>query len=168
MTASLQQFLESTFNRVEVAVLRDGRMSVSAPAESIPIVLRHLKEHGLNHLALVSCVDWIEDGTLELVYLLTCYMPNTTHDTPGQTLHVLLKTRVPRETAALASVIDVFENAEPYEREIHELFGVDFHGHPRLVPLFLERHYDIPPFRKEFDTRKYVQETFDRIPSVET
>ncbi|GAH89124.1 unnamed protein product, partial [marine sediment metagenome] len=34
-------------------------------------------------------------------------------------------------------------------------------------PLFLERDYEIPPFRKDFDTRKYVKETFDKIPFVE-
>ena len=63
--------------------------------------------------------------------------------------------------------IPVFENAEPYEREIHELFGINFKGHPRLIPLFLERDYKIPPFRKDFDTKKYVEETFDKIPFVE-
>jgi len=167
MMASLQETLESTFKGVEVTVTEGDRMSVFAPSESIPIVLRYLKENGLDHLALVSCVDWIEEEKLEIVYLLSCYMRNNTDYSSEQRLHVFLKTAIPRERPELKSVVGVFENAEPYEREIHELFGVNFDGHPRLVPLFLERHYDIPPFRKDFDTRKYVQETFDRIPSVE-
>ena len=65
------------------------------------------------------------------------------------------------------TVTAIFPNAEPYERELHELFGILFEGHPRLTPLFLEREYKIPPFRKDFDTRRYVEEVFDEIPSVE-
>jgi len=47
------------------------------------------------------------------------------------------------------------------------LFGVNFEGHPRLTPLFLEREYETPPFRKDFDTREYVRNTFDAVPEIE-
>ncbi len=167
MIPSLQKDLEATFKGVEVTVVEDSRMSVLAPRDSIPVVLRYLKESGLDHLALLSCVDWIKEGKFEVVYVLTCYMRNDTDYTSDQRLHVLLKTEIPREKPALKSVIDIFENAEPYEREIHELYGVHFDGHPRLIPLLLERDYEIPPFRKDFDTRKYVEETFGSIPPVE-
>ncbi len=167
MTSSLQTSLESTFKDVQVRAPEDGRMSVLAPKDSIPVVLRYLKENGLDRLALLSCVDWQERGILELVYILSPYMPSNTEYSAEQKTHVLVKTEVPRQSPELQSVIDVFENAEPYEREIHELFGVHFAGHPRLIPLFLERDYEIPPFRKDFDTRKYVEETFDAIPPVD-
>ena len=166
MISSLQKNLESTFKGVTVTLPGDDRMSVFAPSDSIPVVLRYLKQNGLDHLALVSCVDWIEEGNLEIVYLLTCYMRNNSDYTSQQRLHVFLKTVVSRENPELKSVIDIFENAEPYEREIHELYGVHFDGHPRLIPLFLEREYEIPPFRKDFDTRKYVEDTFGSIPPV--
>ena len=167
MISSLQKNLESTFKGVAVMVLDDSRMSVFGPRDSIPVVLRYLKGNGLDHLALVSCVDWIEEGKFEIVYFLTCYMRNNTDYTSEQRLHVLLRTEISRKEPKLQSVIDIFENAEPYEREIHELYGVHFQGHPRLTPLFLERHYPVPPFRKDFDTRKYVEERFDSIPAVE-
>ena len=167
MIPSLRKKLESTFKDIGVTVPEDGKMSVSVPGDSVPVVLRYLKDSGLDHLALISCVDWIDEGKLEVVYVLGCYMRNDTDVTAEQRIHVFLKTRLPREKPELKSVIDVFENAEPYEREIHELFGVHFDGHPRLIPLFLERDYDIPPFRKDFDTRQYVEDTFGRIPPVE-
>lgn len=167
MTSSLKRSLESTFKDVAVREPEDGRISVLAPKDSIPVVLGYLKENGLDHLALLSCVDWHERGQLEVVYILSAYMQNDTDHTPDQRLHVLLRTHLPRENPELPSVIPVFENAEPYEREIHELFGVHFVGHPRLIPLFLERQYEIPPFRKDFDTRRYVEETFDAIPPVD-
>ena len=167
MSNSLKNKLESTFNDVEVSVLEDTRMAVSVPLESIFAVLRYLSDNGFDHLALVSCVDWQEDGELEVVYVLTSYMKNNTDYISDQKLHLFLKTRISRENPELKSVIGIYENAEPYEREIHELFGVHFEGHPRLTPLFLEREYEIPPFRKDFDTRKYVEDTFDSIPSVQ-
>jgi len=167
MITSLQKSLTSTFRDIEVTLSGEGRMSVFAPAESIPIILRYLKEHGLDRLALLSCVDWIEEGQFEIVYFLTPYRRDDTDDTTAQGFHVFLKARVSREAPSVKSVIDVFENAEPYEREIHELFGVHFDGHPRLIPLFLERHYEIPPFRKDFDTRRYVEDTFGAIAPVE-
>jgi len=167
MIPSLKENLEATFKGVNVTVPEDNRMSILAPPESIPVVLRYLKESGLDHLALISCVDWIEQGKFEIVYLLSCYMRNNTDYSSEQNVQVLLRAEVPRDDPVLQSVIDVFENAEPYEREIHELYGVYFEGHPRLIPLLLERDYEIPPFRKDFDTRKYVEETFDSIPPIE-
>jgi len=167
MISSLHTGLESTFKDVEVRCPEDGRMSVVAPKNSIPAVLSYLKENGLEHLALLSCVDWQERGILEVVYILSCYLRSNTEYGPEQRLHVLLKTEIPRDNPELQSVIGVFTNAEPYEREIHELFGVRFVGHPRLIPLFLEREYEIPPFRKDFDTRRYVEEVFGAIPPVD-
>ena len=167
MIPSLRKRLGATFKDVEISVPEDGRMTLSAPSDSVPVVLRYLKDNGLDRLALVSCVDWIEEGALEVVYLLSCYMRTNTDYGPEQRIQVSLKTRIPREHPELRSAVGIFENAEPYEREIHELYGVHFDGHPRLTPLFLERDYDIPPFRKDFDTRQYVEDTFGSIPAVE-
>jgi NADH-quinone oxidoreductase subunit C len=167
MSALLKAKLESTFNDVQVSVLEETRMAVSVPSESTFAVLRYLRDNGFDHLALVSCVDWIEQNEFEIVYILTSYMRSNADYASEQKLHLFLKTRISRKKPELKSVTVIFESAEPYEREIHELFGVHFEGHPRLIPLFLERDYEIPPFRKDFDTRKYVEETFDSIPSVE-
>jgi NADH-quinone oxidoreductase subunit C len=80
---------------------------------------------------------------------------------------VIIKTRISRENPEFETVIQVFQNAETYERELHELYGIRFKNHPRLVPLFLDREYSIPPFRKDFDTRGYVKEVFDQVPFVD-
>ena len=167
MSNSLKGKLESTFKGVEMTLLKDTRAVVSAPKDSIVAILEYLKDKGFDHLALVSCVDWIEQNEFEIVYILTSYMRNNTDYSAEQWLHLFIKTRISRGNPELKSVTGIFENAEPYEREIRELFGVNFEGHPRLIPLFLEREYKIPPFRKDFDTRKYVADTFDSIPSVE-
>ena len=165
MNESLKQKLESTFKDIQAAAIEDNRMVVTAEKQSIPAILMFLKEAGFDHLTLISAVDYIEDNEFELCYILTCYTQG--QDSEGQDLHIILKTRISREEPNFQTVIGIYPNAEPYERELHELFGIKFEGHPRLTPLFLERVYDIPPFRKDFDTRKYVEEIFGNIPSVE-
>jgi NADH-quinone oxidoreductase subunit C len=160
MSEALKKGMEATFRDASVDTPGKDRVTVSVPSGSVPTVLHYLREKGFDHLTMVSCVDRPDDDELELVYVLSSY-------TNDPRLHVTVKARIPREGGGVGTVKGVFPNAEPYEREIHELFGADFPGHGRLIPLFLEREYDIPPFRKDFDSRKYVEETFDSIPAVE-
>jgi NADH-quinone oxidoreductase subunit C len=164
---SLRQKLESTFKDIQISILDENRMAVTAESDTTLAILRFLKDAGFDHLALLSAVDWIEENEFELVYILTPYMQSNEEYTDREKIHLIVKTRIPREKPRSKTVIGIFPNAEPYEREIHELFGIKFEGHKRLTPLLLERDYEVPPFRKDFDTRKYVEDVFDKIPSVE-
>jgi len=167
MNNVLKQELESTFKDISLSIPEDKRMVITASSVQILTILRFLKDKGYDHLAMISCVDWLEQGALELVYLISAYMKHDNEYTEKEKLTITLKTMIPRENPEFPTAIPVFENSEPYEREIHELYGIKFTGHPRLLPLFLERDYEIPPFRKDFDTREYVKEVFDKIPFVE-
>jgi len=167
MNKLLKEELESGFKDLLINILEDTRLVVIAPKGEVLSILSFLKNKGYNHLALISCVDWIEKKEFELVYVITSYLQKNDEYTGNERLHIFLKTRISRENPKFKTVIPLFKNAEPYERELHELFGINFEGHPRLTHLFLERDYKIPPFRKDFDTREYVKETFDKIPFVE-
>jgi NADH-quinone oxidoreductase subunit C len=167
MNESIKEQLESTFKAVMVTIPEEARIVVNVKKDQILAVLRFLNDRGFDHLALVSCVDWIEEKEFELVYILTGYMQGDQEHTSQEGLHLIVKTMISRQNPRLETATDIFPNAEPYEREIHELYGIKFEGHKRLIPLFLERDYEIPPFRKDFDTRKYVKDVFDKIPSIE-
>jgi NADH-quinone oxidoreductase subunit C len=162
---ALKAKLDAVFRDIETALAADGRLTVRVPRDSVIPVLSFLKGEGRGFLELVSCVDWIDRGVFEIVYVLSSYIGE---ENPPRVVGagVILKTELPRAGASLPSSIGVFPAAEPYERELHELFGIGFEGHPRLTPLFLEREYEVPPFRRDFDTRKYVEEHFGRIPPV--
>ena len=164
MNESIKEQLESTFKALLLTVPEDTRIVVNVKEGQVLAVLRFLKDRGFDHLALVSCVDWIEENEFELVYIMVPYMQSNEEYTNGEKLHLIVKTRISRVKPQLETVTGIFPNAEPYEREIHELYGITFEGHKRLIPLLLEREYEIPPFRKDFDTRKYVEEVFDKIP----
>ncbi|MFD5319181.1 NADH-quinone oxidoreductase subunit C [Streptomyces sp. NPDC127098] len=63
---------------------------------------------------------------------------------------LLLRTTVPHENAALATATGVYPGAAWHERETHEMFGVDFPGHPGLAPLLLPESFEGYPLRKDF------------------
>jgi len=64
---------------------------------------------------------------------------------------LLLRTAVPGEDAAVPSIVDSYPGAAWHERETHEMFGIDFPGHPGgLRPLLLPPEFEGYPLRKDF------------------
>lgn len=163
----INEKIESRFSDLQVDIIEENRLRIDVERESVLTLLQFLKTNAYDHLALVSCVDRIDENLLELIYIVSPYMQTDESYTEEEKVNLILKTTLPRENPQIGTAIEIFETAEPYERELHEMFGIEFTGHPRLTPLFLEREYDIPPLRKDFDTRAYVEERFDSIPPVE-
>lgn len=161
----LKKNLISSFDNIQIDV-DDDRMFIGINKNGIVSILSYLKNLGYEHLALISCVDFIEENEFELVYIISSYLEDDSKYTDKAKRSIIIKTRISRPKPQFMTVIDIFENAEPYERELHELFGIDFKGHPRLTSLFLEIDYDIPPFRKDFDTRKFTEDFFEDIPEI--
>ncbi|KWX02778.1 NADH-quinone oxidoreductase subunit C [Carbonactinospora thermoautotrophica] len=64
--------------------------------------------------------------------------------------HLLLRTRVPRDNPRLPTATGVYRGANWHERETYEMFGVQFDGHPNLVPLLLPDGFEGHPLRKDF------------------
>jgi len=90
---------------------------------------------------MVSGVDWIAAGQMEVVY-------DFFH--PASPLHVVVRTRVPRDNPELPTISKVFPGANWHERETHEMYGIKFLGHPNLTPLLLPEDADYHPLRKDF------------------
>ncbi|MFI6420022.1 NADH-quinone oxidoreductase subunit C [Streptomyces sp. NPDC050842] len=63
---------------------------------------------------------------------------------------LLVRTTVPHAAPVLPTAIGVYAGAGWHERETHEMFGVDFTGHPHLVPLLLPENFEGHPLRKDF------------------
>lgn len=53
-------------------------------------------------------------------------------------------------TSGVDSIVDVYPGAAWHERETHEMFGIDFGGHPGLAPLLLAPEFEGHPLRKDF------------------
>ena len=63
---------------------------------------------------------------------------------------LLVRTRVPATGPSLATATGVYRGAAWHERETCEMFGIDFPGHPYLVPLLLPDGFEGNPLRKDF------------------
>jgi len=153
----LKKAIERGVEAAAATVQKEGRLVVTVPKTAAVSALIALRARGFEHLSAISCTDWLEEGQFELVYHLWSYRDK---------IHVMLKTRLPRENPQIVTASPVFPHAQTYEREIHEMYGVRFEGNPRLTPLLLDHWQGPPPMRRDFDTRQYVQDTFGSTPPV--
>lgn len=97
-------------------------------------------------LLCLSCVDYTD--YFQIVYVLQSLEPERT---------LALRTDVPYSDAVVPSVTPVWRAADWYEREAHDLFGVDFEGHPDMAPLLLYEGFEGYPGRKEFPFNEYQE-----------
>lgn len=105
-------------------------------------ILRHLKEDlGFGHLSLLTAVDGADGDPLDLVYALTRQSDTTT---------VVVKVAVPDGTEA-PSICELWPGASPLEREVFDLFGVRFSGHPNLTRILLRDDFEGHPLRKDYE-----------------
>jgi NADH-quinone oxidoreductase subunit C len=65
-------------------------------------------------------------------------------------VHLRLKLRVPEEIGAVDTVSDIWPTANWHEREIYDMMGIKFNGHPDLRRILMWDGYPFFPLRKEF------------------
>lgn len=69
---------------------------------------------------------------------------------PLRGVAVILKTELPEGSPKIASISEVFAGANWHERECHEMFGIEFDGHPDLSKLYLPEDFEGHPLLKSF------------------
>jgi NADH-quinone oxidoreductase subunit C len=95
----------------------------------------------------ITCTDWIEEGHFALTYILTTLDRKHTF---------MIQTMVNRENTQVETFSHEFKQAEIMERDLHEMYGIDFIGNENLKELSLENWVHTPPLRREFDTLEFV------------
>ena len=127
-------------------------------AISLITYLRDIKEY--KHLVLLTAVDWIEDNHFQLTYLL---------NNPEKKSDIGVKVLIDRENPEMESIHHLWKQAKTYQRELREMFGINFPGSPKVdEPFILEGWTDIPPYRRDFDTKKYSEGTYFPRPGRST
>jgi len=114
-----------------------------ADAERIAEVCAAAKQElGFDYLVDVSSVDnYGDDPRFEVVYELYGL---------GHKQHLRIKTVVSEETPELPTVSGVWRTADWHEREIYDMMGVRFRGHPDLRRILMWEGYPYFPLRKDF------------------
>jgi NADH-quinone oxidoreductase subunit C len=125
------------------AVEMAGQVTVSLPLDQLIAVCRTCKQDlGYTFLVDLTAVDWPEraEGRFDLVFWLHRFAPSQ---------RLRLKIRVADGTEA-PSVTGVWKTANWMEREVFDMFGVYFAGHPNLERILTWEGFDGHPLRKDF------------------
>jgi NADH-quinone oxidoreductase subunit C len=102
--------------------------------------LRDEPEIACDYCDFTAGVDWGEQG----VDVVTHLFSNLHHH------HVRVKLRLPADRLVCPTISDLYPTANWHEREMMEMFGVAFEGHPQPVRLLLPEPFEGHPLRKDF------------------
>jgi NADH-quinone oxidoreductase subunit C len=105
-------------------------------------VLEHLRSKGYAFLASLHGVDYYpHEPRLGVLYEM---LDRTRVE------RISVKARVPTDDPRIDSVVDMFPGAEFQEREVYDMFGVVFDGHPDLRRILMPEDYEGFPQRRDF------------------
>jgi len=153
--------LKQLFPLGELTIQRDNLAFITVEQEQLRPVLLHLRDKEcFSHLVLLTAVDWLEDNIFQLTYLLS---------NREQNMDIGLRVMIKRDHAVMQSIHDIWPTAATYQRELREMFGIDFPESPGVDDDFiLEGWQDMPPYRRDFDTLEYSNETYAQRPGRES
>lgn len=133
---------------VEDAAVSLGDDVVVIARDALLPVVTFLKEKPQDYAMLLdlTCVDYRgEEARFEMVY----HFFSLTHNR-----RLRLKARLREDDLWIASLTPLWKNANWLEREIFDLFGVRFDGHPDLRRIFMYDGFDGFPLRKDYPLRR--------------
>jgi NADH-quinone oxidoreductase subunit C len=138
--------ITAKFSDVKVEWMKESRLKVTTSQTRIKELALFARDSlGFDHISTVSGVDWIAKNELEVDYFVGSSVP-------GQQDFILaVAERIPRENPVVPTLVDVWKGAEYHERETHEMFGINFQGHPGQGHILLPEDWnDLPPLRKDY------------------
>jgi len=158
---NLIERLKKQFKISEVVFQRDNEIFLTVEKMDAVSMITQLRDlEGFTHLVLLTAVDWLEEGYFQLTYLLNNYEKKT---------DLGVRVKIDRDEAEMTSIHHLWKTAATYQRELKEMFGIDFPGSPRVDESFILEGWDnIPPYRRDFDTKKYSEETYFPRPGRKT
>ena len=136
--------LTDRFGTLDASMYR-GQTRVVVPANLSFDALAWLKERGFDLLVDVSCVDDLEYRDAKHRYGLVYLLASTT---TNQRLTVRVFVDDPDPT--VRSVVPLWAGANWLEREVWDLFGIRFTGHPDLRRLVMPEEFTAHPLRKDY------------------
>ena len=127
-----------------------GEMSIVLAREAIRESCAILREDAacpFNFLSDVTCVDWHPtEPRFEVIYHLLSIPKKE---------RVRLKVRLHSSSPVLESITSVWPGANFFEREVFDLFGVRFSGHPYLRRILMPEDWEGHPLRKDYPVEGY-------------
>jgi len=132
---------------VSAAGSHAGQVWVETDRGRILDILRFLRddpELAFDSLTDLTAVDWLDQGRPErfcVVYNLFSFRNNA---------YFRVKAWVPEEDPVVESASGLWKAAPWAEREVYDMYGIEFDGHPDLKRLMLPEYYTGHPLRKDY------------------
>jgi len=143
LVAALQEAVPDS--SPESAPSVDLHATIYVARDAVPAVARTLRDRpelGFSLLAEITAVDfWPREPRYELVYILVA---------PEHRHRLRLKVRLQGDQAHVGTVSDVWAAANWLEREVWDLFGIAFDGHPDPRRLLMPEDWVGHPLRKDY------------------
>jgi NADH-quinone oxidoreductase subunit C len=160
LSQDIDQYWQMVVSRVEAAfpeateevVTFKGELTLIIRADSAVDVCTLLRDDAalsFNYMCDLSAVDMYPLSPRFEVNIHLLALPSDPQ--PGQgTTRLRVKIRLHEESATMPSLTSVWPSIAWYEREVHELYGIGFDGHPDLRPLLLPEDWSgTPPMRRD-------------------
>jgi NADH-quinone oxidoreductase subunit C len=135
---------EITFDTIKVRVPLEGWVEAHRVARD---------QLGMTFFSWLSAIDWanqveagdpLSEAVEEKIELLTTVSDTTEGD------RFTFSTELDSESPTAPTLVEVYPGANWHEREAHEMFGIDFEGHPDLSHIYLPDSFVGNPLRKSY------------------
>jgi NADH-quinone oxidoreductase subunit C len=122
-------------------------LTLTVAPEDIVIAAKAAQTAGYNFFEDMTAVDWYpSEPRFQLSYSLLSHSLKQ---------RIRLVTRVSGDSPSIASITSVWPSSNFYEREVFDLFGVHFSGHPGLKRIMMPENWEGHPLRKDYPVEGY-------------
>ncbi len=143
----LEKALGSPTGSLSRSSFRDNHRIVVDPA-NLSRSLRHLRDMGMDLLIDLSAADYLGYPDAEHRYGVWYILENTSAGT-----RLIVRTWADDPSPALPSAFDIWRGSDWMEREVYDLLGIEFNGHPDLRRILMPDEFAGHPLRKDYPLR---------------
>jgi NADH-quinone oxidoreductase subunit C len=122
-------------------------LTLTVAPENIRAAAQAAKDAGYNFFEDVTAVDWYPaEPRFQVAYSILSM---------GLKQRIRINVRVSGDDPRIDSITSVWPSANFYEREVFDLFGIHFPGHPRLTRIMMPDNWNGHPLRKDYPVEGY-------------
>jgi NADH-quinone oxidoreductase subunit C len=124
-----------------------GELTLAVDKDEIVPALRALQAAGFNFFEDMTAVDWYPSvPRFQLTYHLLSH---------GDKQRIRLRAVVDESDPTAESITSIWQGANYYEREVFDLFGIRFSGHPNMRRILMPEEWKGHPLRKDYPVEGY-------------
>ncbi|HSY35103.1 MAG TPA: NADH-quinone oxidoreductase subunit C [Acidobacteriaceae bacterium] len=124
-----------------------NELTLTVAPETIRAAAQAAKDAGYNFFEDLTAVDWYPaEPRFQVAYSILSM---------GLKQRIRINARVSGDDPRIDSITSIWPSANFYEREVFDLFGIHFPGHPRLTRIMMPDNWNGHPLRKDYPVEGY-------------